>query len=345
MSHEYDYGFAVREASWHGLDNVVTDFPANALEAAELAFKRRDGKPGHWEPMTVPMAYQEMVVGDDGLPTNIWTPFPSQLAIVRDDAPGVLLGQTASGETSIIGNLTLLEVAEAMVLAGGEAKMHVEAAGSIMEGAQIFVTIILDEPVNIAGDDTPTVPFFVVTGAHTGNKASRAGYLFFRACCANTVNAANMIWDKGTLPSYTFRHTAGVQDRIEEAKAAMAGMRSVWAQFQELSNELVKLKVGKTELTNFIDTFIPMPATLEALTDRQKKNVMKARQTFQSLYTDSITTEGHRGTALGLVDAGVEFLDHVRRSTNQDTLVRRTLIEPDKFKTSVINLAREVCTA
>jgi phage/plasmid-like protein (TIGR03299 family) len=343
MAHYYDAGFAVRQPSWHGLEELLLDYPADLTEALPLAFPRRDGKPGHWEPTTMPVYLKREGLDEQGNLTAEYVEVTGKQAIVRDDdlTPLGLVG----GEYGIIDNRTVMEIAEAMVQAGGDERVKIDVAGSVKDGAEVFVTITLDEPAEVGGDDTPTYPFFVVTSGHDGSTACRAGYGFIRVVCANTVLAQNMAWDQGTAPSYTFRHTSGVTDRIDEAKEAMAGLRSVWAQFQQISADLAAMPCDDEMMRNYLGLFIPMPEATDTITERQRNNILGERGTWLSLYEEAVTTEGHRGTALGLVDASVEYLDHYRRSRSQDTLVRRTLIKDDGLKARCFDLAREVCTA
>lgn len=58
---------------------------------------------------------------------------------------------------------------------------------------------------------------------------------------------------------------------------------------------------------------------------------------------DSVTTEAHRGTALGLFDASTEYLDHVRDFRNRDTYLNRTLLRPEPMKARALTLIREHC--
>ena len=262
---------------------------------------------------------------------------------MRIHHPNVVTPLGWAGEDyGLITNRQVLEIAEAMVDAGGKA-VQFDVVGSVKDGAEVFATMTLDEPSEVGGDDTPTYPFFVVTSGHDGSTACRAGFGFIRVVCANTILAQNMAWDQGTTASYTFRHTASVHDRIEEAKAAMAGLREVWAEFQVLTAELANVPTTDEQVRDFLDLFIPMPAAGAVVTDRQLKNIETERSTFMALYEDSPTTEGHRGSALGLVDTSVEYLDHYRKYRTQDTLVRRTLLSDDGLKAKTFHLAASVC--
>jgi hypothetical protein len=93
---------------------------------------------------------------------------------------------------------------------------------------------------------------------------------------------------------------------------------------------------------HFLADFIPEPPA-EIVSYRVRGNIERARKVFSHLYLDSVTTEAHRGTALGLIDASVEYLDHVRGYRNRDTLLGRTLLRTEPLKARALTLVREVC--
>lgn len=345
MAAHWDGGFCVREASWHGLETLLQDWPKDIDEALPLGFPRRDGAPGHWEPIAEPMYRKVISVSDKGGLIEEYMEVPDRKLIVRDDvagADGVLGAGTSDYE--IIGNRTFTEIGEALMDQG----FKIDTLFSTREGAEIGATLRLDEPLVIAGDDTNTFPFLCLTSSHNLTRACRAGYLWYRVLCANTVAGANMVWDSGKAPSFTFAHTTNVKDRIEEAKAVLAGAKEATAAFVALSEELAAMPCLDDQLAEYLERAVPIPDVLpngEVIGERKKNNLVAQRSQIRSLYEDSVTTEGHRGTALGLVDATVEYLDHYRRSASQESLVRRTLFETEAAKTAAFDLAREVCSA
>jgi phage/plasmid-like protein (TIGR03299 family) len=347
MGHEWDYGFAVRTATWHRQEqNFLTDYPGSIDDALPLAFARRDGSTGDslqpwWEPTKVPV-FTRTLDGIDADGNEVWgyVEMESHRAIARDD-DGTHLGMVGS-DYEIITNREVMEIAEA--LTETDSAMKIDCAGSLRDGQQVFVTVLLDEPMAVGGDDTLTVPFFCVTSGHNGTAACNAGPAFIRVVCANTVKAAEMDWASGRVPHYTFRHTGKVADRIEEAKAAIAGLRTLWAEFQEISAELAAMPTTDEMIESFLTEFMPLPEAKEGASERQRNNVGRARGEWRSIL-EGPTCEGHADSALGLVDASVEWLEHYRTTRAQDTYVRRSLVSVDNLKTSAFRLAREVCTA
>jgi Domain of unknown function (DUF932) len=74
-------------------------------------------------------------------------------------------------------------------------------------------------------------------------------------------------------------------------------------------------------------------------------NVARARGTFDRLYHESKTTESIRGNAYGLLQSATEYLDHVRRFRNSDSLMGRTLLRPEPFKARALDLIEDVVGA
>jgi phage/plasmid-like protein (TIGR03299 family) len=336
MSHFFDAGFTVNEWSWHKLENHLTEYPGTLDEALPLGFPRRDGQPGHWEPMAEPVFVRHLVI-IDGEPVEQYRELPGFQAIVRDDDGTPLSVPRDSYE--IIGNRELAEIGVALLDQGAQ----FDTMFSVKDGAQVGMTLLLDEPVLVAGDDSPSAPFLNLNTGHDGATACRAGYAVVRQVCANTIAATNYMWDSGSMPSYTFKHTAGVKDRIAEAKVALQGARDAFAQFVRLSEELASIPCDDEMLQAFLEGMVPMPEQADAISERQRKNIMAARGTMRSLYEGSVTTEGVRDTALGLVHTAVEYLDHYRAHRSTESLVRRTLISDDGMKAAAIRLAFDAC--
>jgi phage/plasmid-like protein (TIGR03299 family) len=214
---------------------------------------------------------------------------------------------------------------------------------SLKGGALINALVWLDEPVNIAGDDSPTFPFLSLSNAHDGSAALRALFTAIRIVCWNTYSAALASAERDKS-LYTFRHVGNVAERIEEAKAVLMNLRADNAEWVELANDLFKLPAREEEVKTFTELFLPTPPA-GTYSDRVAANIDRDRGIFTKLYNESYTTEGHRGTALGLVDAAVEYLDHVRGFRNADTKFGRSLLRSEPLKAKAVSIVREVCGA
>lgn len=319
----FDTGFSVRQPMWHGLGNVLDEYPESWDEARMAAGLM-------WEPAVRPVFHQ---TGDQ------FVEVPNHRLVVRDDNEDVL-GVVSDGY-ELVSHGAMGEIMEAL---SEQPNVKFETAGSVKNGAQVWALAYVDEPEAIAGDDSDTLPFLALLNSHDGTGACKIVHTSIRVVCWNTYQAASMEGQR-TGRQFVFRHTANVMDRIEEAKAALRGARDQQAEWREMAQELAKLTVREPEFLAFTQAFLPDPVEQAGavVSERVRNNVARNRETFNNLYMASPTTDGHRGTALGLVDAAVEYLDHLRGFRTADTYLGRTLLRPEPLKANAVALAREVC--
>lgn len=338
MAHEFDTGFTVRTPAWHAAETgctVLADFPGSLDEAREKAGLT-------WEPRLVPgfRRVRELVGMDGSEPVfeDRYEEVPGARFVERDDTAAVI-GKGISESWTPIPNKTMFELVDALVGEGAK----IDAAGSLRGGSLVWALAKLDEPYTLPGDDSVSFPYVGVTNAHDGSSACRAMSTQVRIVCMNTVQAS---WMESARSGryYEFRHTAKVMDRIDEAKKAMQGAREDAAAWIEMASTLVGLPVDTDTYKAFLDEFIPLPVAAGITSERVKENVAVARQKFGELY-GSVTNAAHHGTALALVNASVEYLDHVRGYRNQDTLLGRQILRPEPLKAKAFHLALEVCSA
>jgi phage/plasmid-like protein (TIGR03299 family) len=333
----YDAGFSVREAMWHGLGEVLADYPGRD-EAFRIA--------GHdWtvDRRRVGMLPEGTTVGhlSDGSevaegPVQVVTGWD---ALVRSDNGAVL--SVAGPRYEVVQNRVMWDVLDALV---DDPRVHYETAGTLRGGRIVWAMAKVDGEYRVGGTDSPLVPYLTVVNAHDGSAALRVMRNAVRVVCQNTVNLAiGEATRAGRL--YTFRHTANVMERIEQARAAVDGIGAAAAAFVELGNELLTLKVGDDGRRLFLERFIPAP-NAALVTDRAMRNIDEARQAVDDIVrgsTGTVTAEQGE-TAYGLFTAGVEYLDHVRKANTRESRFGRALIEPGDEKRHLVKLAREAAT-
>jgi len=321
----FDTGFSVREPMWHGFGTVLEKHPESWDEARLAAGLM-------WEPRKADLFQQTA--------PDEFVEVPSHSLVVRDDTDAPL-GVVGRGY-ALISHAVMGEIMEAL---STEPNVKIETAGACKGGAQVWAVAYLDEPELVAGDDSPTVPYMALLNSHDGTAACQVVATSVRVVCWNTYQAAAMQGRRSGL-RYSFRHTANVRDRMEEAKDALRGVRSNHADWRAMAERLAALPATDLETELFITEFLPDPVEHAGriVSDRVRANVAANRSTLRQLINESVTTEGHRGTALGLVDAAVEYLDHLRPYRSRDTYMGRTMLRPETFKASAVQLATAVCS-
>ena len=258
-------------------------------------------------------------------------------AIVRSDNGKVL--HIPKSTYTIIPNSVGWDIATAL---GGEGAKY-ETGITLKDGAVCLVTFLLDEPTQITGDDSLTLPYGVVRWTHDGSGSLTARATSVRAVCSNTDDAgAAEARRLGT--HFTFRHTKNVHERIADAQMVIKGIRTDHEEYVEAMEELAKIPVSENQRELFVTTIIPMP-TEALISDRVKANVEKARTGVRNIFDSPTIPEAHKLTAYGLRLAGVEYLDHLRGYRSQDTYVGRQLLRTEPAKIKLATLIKEVVAA
>jgi phage/plasmid-like protein (TIGR03299 family) len=316
MAHEItetDKVGTYRQPTWHGLETHTW------TERPSLVQVRTEIHP--WE-VTTEASYRKVVeVGPDGELVERYEEVEHVPFVVRDDttgSAGVLAGKSQTLE--LVSNRELYEVAAA--IQGESENVLVETAGSLRGGRSVWLLLELNEPIQIPGDPSWTKPYYALQNAHDGSGAFRGQGTAVRIVCANTSHMADL--DASVYGTeFTFRHTKNVSDRIEEAKKALAGWRTGIHRWARIMARLNQIDVDERDIEHFLEEFVPEPPLVS---DRVKDNVARTRgQIRQTLALP--TNDGIRDTAYGLVQAAIEFQNHVRRAQSQETRFRRAVLE------------------
>jgi phage/plasmid-like protein (TIGR03299 family) len=359
--HYFESGYCVREPAWHGLADVHEDYPENWDQAREWAGLT-------WDPIADPLwarrlSAPQLAEGIERLITTTRATRPATIArqvadlvegslqsvegfqrIVKSDDFAATLGTTKERYTPITHG-DYGRIIEAVLDQPG---VKYETAGSVEGGACTWALAFLDEPVTLGAelasrgvqDSSLTLPYLVLTARHDGDGAARLQSTSVRVVCANTVRACEAEADRnGTV--FSFRHTAGWEDRIEEARRAIKGVRTEFAAYCAWANDMLDIPVSDKQARQFITEFIPMEP---GITDRAARNVEEARLAVTGILNGK-TSAGIEGTAFWLVQAGAEWLDHYRATRNPESLFRRAIMQPSKAKVQMVEIVRHVIAA
>lgn len=325
MAHNFESGFVVREPAWHGLATVLDDYPDNWDDARRLAGL-------DWDPIVEPM----FVRNERGNFVKV----DDHNAIMRDDTRAVLA--TASKSYSLFDNESLGPLVESLLDVDDD--VQYETAGVLKGGRKVWVSLRLREPFEVPGDPRgATLPRLVVQNSHDGSTALRAQRLQTRIVCDNTSHAADREAQAHGY-EFTFRHTSNIVDRVDDAKRAIAGLKSDRAAYLEWANDLLGIDVTEAQRELFVNEFVPSPPTDAVVSNRVLGNINEARAQVRAILS-SPTTVDTAHTAYGLVQAGVEYLDHVRSYRDAETHFSRTYLRREPMKRKVEALAREVANA
>lgn len=326
-----DQSFTVREAAWHGEGFVLADYPGRE-EAMRLA--------GHdWDVAERPVA----ILRRDPLAGTLkWQQASGYVEHFRSDNGTTL--RIGSDSFERIQNSVPYDVAELLL---GEGFKY-DTGGTMDEGRQNYLTLLLDEPVVISGDNSITLPYAGLSWAHDGSMSFSVRSTSVRQVCQNTVSASEAEGKKlGT--NFVFRHTKNVHERIAEAKKVISGVRENLDVYVQAMEELAAIAVTPTQRDLYVSTIIGdrdgIVSKSATVSERVKNNIEGERAKINALFFGKTIPEAHGLTGYGLHLAGVEYFDHLRRYQSKDSYVRRTLLSENPAKANLTRTIRELVAA
>lgn len=325
----FEQGFFVRVPAWHGLGVVLDDYPGRE-EAMKLA--------GHdWDVVESTVFFE--------LETEAWRvarKAEGWKAHRRSDTDALLHVSKESYER--IPNSVAYDVAEILFDQGFQYETGITVDG----GKTCAITLKLDEPITITGDDSVVLPFGCLSWAHDGSASLRVRSGTIRQVCANTI-AASEAEGKKLGTDFTFRHTKNVMERIEDAKAAIRGVREGLDVYRAFAEELAALPVTPDQRDWFVSTIVGdrdgRVSRGVGVTERVRDNVERERGKVLSLFMGDTIPEAHSLTGYGLFLAGGEYFDHLRNYRSQDSYVRRTLLSNNPAKANLRKTIEEALVA
>jgi hypothetical protein len=74
-------------------------------------------------------------------------------------------------------------------------------------------------------------------------------------------------------------------------------------------------------------------------------NIEEARNSVRGYLNSKTTPDAHRHTAYGLMQAGIEYLDHGRRAHSDQTRFTRSMLRPEPAKAKLAKLIKDCVAA
>lgn len=336
-----DGSFTVREPAWHGLSEVLPDYPTRE-QAQAIAHP--------WEPVSEPVyrkvprvvphlhsqdcRYDCTVTGDL---EEVYEQIEGSKLMTRDD-DGHPLGVVNDSFEPVL-NREMYDIAEA-IEAGDPASVRYETGGSLRGGAKVWLLLRLKEPLHVSGDPNgATIPYYALQNDHTGGGAFRGQALMTRIVCDNTSQMADLeAQQRGT--EFVFRHTRNVKVRIEQARRALACWRESVERYNRLMEQMLDTPVTEAQRERFVQEFIPMPLT-SMHSDRVMRNVTEAQQALRKIYA-SVTCQDVSNTAYGLVQGAIEYAEHYRKARSAESRFKRAYLDRSLLTADAFALAGRV---
>lgn len=337
MGHGVEKMFSVREMPWHyGITGpekttILQSAPDNWADA-----RRESGL--DWDPIEETPFRRKIVINEEtGLPEEEFEQVENFKWVVRSDTGMVL--DSARESYPLITNSDMGDIIETFT-AGHKIKF--ETGGCLDEGRKVWALLQVGDLLEIKGDPSPTARYIALLNRHDGHGACKAIATNIRVVCANTWHFADT-QSEASGSCFSFHHRANwrahMKDLQEDVKAALSGADKELKAYAELADDMMMKSVTDEQARRFIDEWVYPTNKEDKLKPQSLDNVTLARQQVSAIYFSSVTTEGIRGTAYGLMQAAGEYLDHDRKYKNNETLLGRTIFTAESKKVRARNFA------
>ena len=195
-----------------------------------------------------------------------------------------------------------------------------ETAGSLAGGKIVWMLAKLPEKYIISGDAIE--PYLVFCNSHDGSGAIRVAMTPVRVVCQNTLNLAL----KGASRVWSARHTGNVMSRMDEARETLQLANAYMSQLGRSINELQAKKLTDKKVLAMIDSLYPVS---EDLSEMQKKNNLKQKETLKACYFDAPDLQGVGKNGYRFINAVSDMAYHgkpLRQTKNyNENLFRKTI--------------------
>jgi phage/plasmid-like protein (TIGR03299 family) len=318
MSHELEtHGdkaafFSAREDAWHKL-GTVTAGALTAEEALKTAYL------AGWNVRKAPLFAPVDLGGDAGV-VNLSV--PNQYAVIRDNP---FTGKVESigaddGKGAVVGktHVTIQNEDHAAFLnaLSDESGAHIETAGSLRGGRQVFITMKLPDTMQIGGADAVDT-YIVATNSHDGTSSFQTMTTPIRVVCANTLAAAVKDADR----IHKIRHTAKGLTAVQQAREVLGLTFKFNAAFEAEAEKMIQRSYTERQFVNLMDKLMGK-VDLEK-PEGYRRPLETARESLMWSFADSPTNENIRGTRWAAYQAFTEYTDHLLQMTGENVEERR----------------------
>lgn len=321
MAHNINYNqftgkhsfMSVQQKAWHGLGQIVTDYPtsAEAIKHAGLDFTVEKRK--------MYINSQNNDLSELGLGSNE-IEVPDFFSTVRRDTNDIL-GVVGKGY-HIIQNTDAFSFFDAIV-GGGDGILY-ETAGALGKGERIFITAKLPDYITVGRNDLIEQYLFLTT-THDGTGSINAAFTPVRIVCNNTLNAAL----KNQTNTVKIRHTASAKERLSTAHKLMDISSQFANSIGQIYNHWAKVTITDKDLKKLIQiAMAPNKEVLSILANGKKEELSTAYTNIvDNVYSYAMSNptqdmETTAGTVFGAYNAITGYFQNARSYQNAE----------DKFK-------------
>ncbi|WP_269225261.1 DUF932 domain-containing protein [Flavobacterium eburneipallidum] len=312
--------FSVQEKAWHGLGQIVKDYPtsAGAIKYAGLDYEVVK-TPLYTKNLGITETVNDIVIGNNELHV------PNYFANIRADNNAVL--GVVGKDYHIVQNREAFGFFDAIV--GGMDGILYETAGALGNGERIFITAKLPDYIRVGNGDDVTEKYIFLTTSHDGSGSITAAFTPIRIVCQNTLNASL----RNMSNVVRIRHTSGAKQRLDNAHKVMGLANEFSNQLEGIFNEWAKVRVTDVEVKKLIQLALcPNKKTLEHIKKGNEdemstlfKNTVEDAFAY-AMVSESQQMETTKGTLFGAYNAVTGYYQNVRSYKNDEAKLQSIVL-------------------
>lgn len=326
MAHNLNYNektekysfFSVKEKAWHGLGQIVLDYPtsAEAIRFAGLDYKVEKRKLFTYD--------NENKNGNPD--TDIIIPeieVPNYFATVRAGSEQVL--GVVGKDYEVVQNEDAFSFFDAIV--GGSDGIQYETAGALGKGERIFIIAKLPDYIKVGRDDLIEQYLFLTT-SHDGFGSIMAAFTPVRVVCQNTLNAAF----KNCSNAVKIRHTSNAKERLEQAHKVMGITYKLSEYLDTAFNQWSMVRITDKQVRKLIQlAMVPNKEVLQNLKTGKDDELSTAYKNMcDAVYEYGLTsptqqTETTKGTVFGAYNSITGYFQNVRSYKDSEAKLKSLL--------------------
>lgn len=311
QTEQYSF-FSVKEKAWHGLGQIIDQYPtsAEALKFAGLDYE------------VIKEDLYTTSLNADGQAMDFSKRVKTHFATIRKDT-GDILGIVGK-DYQIVQNIEAFSFFDAIV--GGDGIQY-ETAGALGNGERIFITAKLPNYIKVGKEDLIEQYLFLTT-SHDGYGSITAAFTPIRVVCQNTLNAAI----RNHSNCIKIRHTTGAKERLEQAHKLMGITNTLSAQLETIFNRWSKVQISDPEVKKLIqqamcpnkEVYSNLQAGKEDALSTAFKNVCDNAFIY-AMSNETQTMNTTRGTLFGAYNAVTGYFQNVRNYKNDEAKLKSLL--------------------
>jgi phage/plasmid-like protein (TIGR03299 family) len=323
MAHNLNYNeetgkysfFSVKEKAWHGLGQIVNEYPtsAEALRFAGLDYRVEKRKL---------FTYDNANNFGNADNRKAEVAVPNYYATLRTDSEQVL--GVVGKDYQVVQNVDAFSFFDSIV--GGDGIQY-ETAGALGKGERIFITAKLPSYIKVGKDDLIEQYLFLTT-SHDGYGSIMAAFTPIRIVCNNTLNAAF----RNCSNSIKIRHTSNAKERLEEAHKVMGISYKLSKYLETTFNQWTKVRMTDKQLRKLIQlAMCPNKEVLQKLQSGNDDelsthytNVCDAAFEY-AISNPSQQLETTGGTVFGAYNAITGYFQNVRHYNTDEAKLKSLL--------------------